>query len=136
MQHYRTVCAVRILPELAKGSKKKKEQKKKNNCSSLCRALRTLMTSFGFLCQVLGVQVRASVRTSAPVRKRRLTFDRVNHLRIHRRGDDRQGEFLQVPAHTIAQNWELQLLQVCRWSIWSATQYNWVNSVTCELIKR
>lgn len=42
-----------------------------------------------------------------------LTFGRVDHLRIHRGGDDRQGEVLQVPAQTITQNRELELVQVC-----------------------
>lgn len=42
-----------------------------------------------------------------------LTFGRVDHLRIDCRGDDGQGEILQVPAQTVTQDRELQLIQVC-----------------------
>lgn len=62
------------------------------------------MTSCGFLRVELMVQWRYKICT---IVEKCLTFGRVDHLRIHRRGDDWQGEILQVPAQTITQNWEL-----------------------------
>lgn len=129
MQHYRTVC------EFCQNLQQKKEQKSERKTVIVSAdRYRTLMTSFGFLCEELCVQLHVSITKSALLQKRYLTFGRVNHLRIHCRGNDRQGEILQIPAQTITQNWELQLIQVCWWSIWS-TKYNWVNSMTSKPIK-
>lgn len=113
MQHFRTVCGVKILPELAREEKKTEQKSERKTVQVSAERYRTLMTSFGFLCEALGVQLRASITKSALLQKRCLTFGFVNHLRIHCRGDDRQGEILQVPAQTITQNWELKLIQFC-----------------------
>lgn len=114
MQHYRTVCSVRNVPELATEERKKKNKRVKEKLlKSLPRhrtGYTTLMTSFGFLCEAFGVQLRASLTESALLQKCFcvcLTFGCVNHLRIHCRGDDRQGKILQIPAQTITQSWEL-----------------------------
>lgn len=42
-----------------------------------------------------------------------LTFGGVDHLSVYCSGDDGLGEILQVPAQTVAQDGELQLIQVC-----------------------
>lgn len=68
------------------------------------------MFSEGIHC--VSTSVPCQLYSKQTISEHLLTFCSEDHLSIYRSGDDWLWKILQVPAQTVAQRWEFQVLQV------------------------